>query len=126
MQALKNETDKLLTTIAKYENDAKEANDRSDKADCDIRDLGKKCQSYEVEYDETNDKLLKVLASLEEKEKSLKTAEEEVSALSRRIMLMEEEAKKADTLLADTVTKLAIMSKNADGILKKVKYFENK
>ena len=74
MQALKNETDKLLTTIAKYENDAKEANDRSDKADCDIRDLGKKTQSYEVEYDETNDKLLKVLASLEEKEKSLKTA----------------------------------------------------
>ena len=58
--------DKLLFTIAKYENDAKEANDRSDKADCDIRDLGKKCQSYEVEFDETNDKLTKVIASLEE------------------------------------------------------------
>jgi chromosome segregation ATPase len=41
-------------------------------------------------------------------------------------MLMEEEAKKADTLLADTVTKLAYASKEADGILKKVKYFENK
>jgi hypothetical protein len=39
---------------------------------------------------------------------------------------MEEEAKKADTLLADTVTKLAYASKEADGILKKVKYFENK
>merc|ERR1712048_152961 len=69
---------------------------------------GKKIQGYEVEFDETNDKLTKALAALEEKEKAFKNAEEEVSALSRRIMLMEEEAKKAD------------------GILKKVKYFENK
>lgn len=126
MQSLKAETDKLLQTIARHESDAKEANDRSDKADCDIRDLGKKTQTYECDYDETNDKLAKVNASLEEKEKSFKTAEEEVSASSRRIMLMEEEAKKADSLLADTVTKLALMSKNADGILKKVKFFENK
>merc|ERR1712158_226803 len=41
-------------------------------------------------------------------------------------MLMEEEAKKADSTLAETVTKLAMASKEADGILKKVKYFENK
>merc|ERR1712150_440672 len=41
-------------------------------------------------------------------------------------MLMEEESKKADTTLADTVTKLALASKEADGILKKVKYFESK
>merc|ERR1739845_210450 len=78
------------------------------------------------DFDDTNDKLTKVTATLEEREKSFKTAEEEVSALSRRIMLMEEEAKKADTSLAETVTKLAMASKEADGILKKVKYFENK
>merc|ERR1740129_598927 len=59
-------------------------------------------------------------------EKAFKTAEEEVSALTRRIMLMEEEAKKADSSLAETVTKLALASKDADGILKKVKYFESK
>merc|ERR1712241_709522 len=51
---------------------------------------------------------------------------EEVSALSRRIMLMEEEAKKADGSLAETVTKLALASKEADAILKQVKFFENK
>ena len=39
---------------------------------------------------------------------------------------MEEEAKKADSSLADTVTKLALASKDADGILKKVKFFESK
>merc|ERR1712241_481811 len=60
------------------------------------------------------------------KEKEFKTAEEDVGALTRRVMLMEEEAKKSETSLADTVTKLALKSKEADAILKKVKYFENK
>merc|ERR1711953_1472742 len=64
--------------------------------------------------------------TLEEAEKNFKNAEDEVSALSRRIMLMEEEAKKADGNLAETVTKLALASKEADAILKQVKYFENK
>lgn len=35
-------------------------------------------------------------------------------------MLMEEEAKKSETTLANTVTKLAITSKEADDVLKKV------
>merc|ERR1712083_13496 len=66
------------------------------------------------------------MTNLEEREKAFKNAEEEVSALTRRIMLMEEEAKKADSNLAETVTKLAHASKEADGILKKVKFYENK
>merc|ERR1712003_613585 len=95
MQSLKSETDGLLATIAKFETETKEANAKCDQHDCDIRDLGKKIQGYEVEFDETNDKLTKALTNLEEREKALKNAEEEVSASSRRIMLMEEEAKKA-------------------------------
>merc|ERR1712048_108317 len=126
MQSLKSETDQLLTTIARYEADTKDANSKNDQHEADIRDLGKKIQGYECDFDETNDKLTKALAALEEKEKAFKNAEEEVSALSRRIMLMEEEAKKADSSLADTVTKLANASKEADAILKRVKYFENK
>ena len=126
MQSLKSETDNLMSTIGRYDAQTLESNKLSDKFDCDIRDLGKKTSGYEVDFDETNDKLLKALESLEEKEKAFKTAEEEVSALSRRILLMEEEAKKADSTLADTVTKLALASKEADGILKKVKFFEGK
>merc|ERR1712039_1118252 len=125
MQSLKGETDVLYATIARFESDTKDANALSDKHDADIRDLGKKIQGYEVDFDETNDKLTKAMTTLEEAEKNFKNAEE-VSALSRRIMLMEEEAKKADSSLAETVTKLAMASKDADGILKKVKYFENK
>ena len=126
MQSLKNETDHLLANIDKFEANKVAADKEADKHDCDIRDLGKKITNCESEFDETNDKLVKNLESLEEKEKAYKTAEEEVSALSRRIMLMEEEAKKSDTSLASTVTQLALASKEADGILKKVKYFEGK
>merc|ERR1712179_416840 len=55
-----------------------------------------------------------------------KEVEGDISALSRRIMLMEEESKKSEETLATTVTKLALSSKEADGILKKVKVFESK
>merc|ERR1712113_636077 len=41
-------------------------------------------------------------------------------------MLMEEEAKKSEQTLADTVTRLANKSKEADSVLKKVKVFEGK
>merc|ERR1711923_661160 len=72
-----------------------------------------------------NDKLQKATESLEEKDKHFKEVEADVSALSRRIMLMEEEAKKSEQNLADTVTKLATCSKEADNILKKVKVVES-
>merc|ERR1712029_741516 len=54
-----------------------------------------------------------------------KEVESDVAALTRRIMLMEEEDKKAADTLCNTVTKLAITSKNADQILKAVKVVEN-
>jgi len=94
MQSLKAETDGLYATIQKFEDATAESNRQSDQADCDIRDYGKKVHSFEIDFDETNDKLQKATESLEEKEKSLKEVEADVSALTRRIMLMEEEAKK--------------------------------
>merc|ERR1711990_572619 len=126
MQSLKSETDGLYAVIKGFEDETKESNRRSDQADCDIRDYGKKVHGLEIDFDETNDKLQKVTLTLEEREKSFKEVEGDISALSRRIMLMEEEAKKSETNLADTVTKLALSSKEADGILKKVKVFESK
>ena len=80
-------------------------------ADCDIRDYGKKVHGYEIEFDETNDKLQKATESLEEKDKMFKEVEGDIAALSRRIMLMEEESKKSEETLAGTVTKLALSSK---------------
>merc|ERR1712193_248651 len=101
MQSLKAETEQLYATIASFEEATREASARADQADCDIRDLGKKVQNLEMGYDETNDKLTKASESLEEEDK-----------------------KSADNL-CNTVTKLAITSKNADQILKAVKVVEN-
>jgi len=126
MQSLKGETDGLYATIKKFDDLKKEYDGVSDQADCDIRDFGKKVHSYEIEFDETNDKLQKATESLEEKEKMFKEVEADIAALSRRIMLMEEESKKSEETLAGTVTKLALSSKEADGILKKVKVYESK
>jgi chromosome segregation ATPase len=125
MQSLKSETDSLYKTIAGFENDTKEATDRADQADCDIRDYGKKVQSLEIGYDETNDKLTKATESLEEADKQFKEVEGDVAALTRRIMLMEEEDKKSADVLCGTVTKLALTSKSADNVLKAVKSVES-
>jgi len=84
----KSETDGLYATIKKFDDAKKEYDGVSDQADCDIRDYGKKVHGYEIEFDETNDKLQKATESLEEKDKMFKEVEGDISALSRRIMLM--------------------------------------
>jgi len=125
MQSLKGETDGLYATIAGFEEATREAVARADQADCDIRDYGKKVQQLEIGFDETNDKLTKATESLEEAEKQFKEVESDVSALTRRIMLMEEEDKKAAEQLCQTVTKLAVTSKSADNVMKTIKVVEN-
>merc|ERR1719187_1110479 len=125
MQSLKAETEGLYATIARFEDATKEFSARADQADCDIRDYGKKVQQLEIAYDETNDKLTKANESLEEAEKQFKEVESDVSALTRRIMLMEEEDKKSAEQLCQTVTKLAQSSKAADNVMKLIKVVEN-
>jgi len=125
MQSLKSETDGLYNTIAGFEEATREAAARADQADCDIRDYGKKVQQLEIGFDETNDKLTKANESLEEAEKQFKEVESDVSALTRRIMLMEEEDKKSAEQLCQTITKLALTSKAADNVMKTIKVVEN-
>merc|ERR1712130_70901 len=125
MQSLKSETDGLYNTIAGFEEATREAAARADQADCDIRDYGKKVQQLEIGFDETNDKLTKATESLEEAEKQFKEVESDVSALTRRIMLMEEEDKKSAEQLCQTITKLALTSKAADNVMKTIKVVEN-
>merc|ERR1712010_227644 len=64
------------------------------------------------------------MGTLEEAEKQFKEVESDVSALTRRIMLMEEEDKKTAETLCATVTKLAVTSKAADTVLKSIKVVE--
>ena len=126
MKSLKDETDGLYAIINKLEEETNEANKQCDQADCDIRDFGKKVHSFEIAFEETLDKVNKANEGFEEKDKLHREEESNISALTRRIMLLEEEAKKAETTLANTVTKLAMSSKEADEVLKKVKVVESK
>merc|ERR1712168_1546283 len=125
MQSLKSETEGLYATIRGFEEATKEATARADQADCDIRDYGKKVQNLEIAYDETNDKVVKATEQYAEADKTFKEVEADVGALTRRIMLMEEEDKKSADTLCNTVTKLSITSKNADNFMKSVKTVEN-
>merc|ERR1712045_1031314 len=109
MKSLKDETDQLYAIIKRFEDETKESNSVLEQAECDIRDYGKKVHGFE--FDETLDKLNKANESYEEKDKMHKEVEADIAALSRRIMLMEEESKKAEVNLANTVTKLALSSK---------------
>merc|ERR1712051_883107 len=102
MQSLKSETDSLYSIINNFEEDAKESNRRSDQADCDIRDYGKKVHGLEIEFDETCDKLQKATESLEELDKNLRAStkmaadnEQKLDELSRKLGVQEAELKRA-------------------------------
>merc|ERR1711892_870413 len=125
MQSLKGETDQLYGIIRNFEEEGKEAEARANQADCDIRDYGKKVQQFEIGFDETNDKLTQALSQYEEAEKHFKEVEADIAALTRRIMLMEEEDKKSAENLCGTITKLAVTYKQADTTLKAVKVVES-
>merc|ERR1719431_230881 len=71
----------------------------ADQADTDIRDYAKKVHGFEMEFEDTLDKLNKANEAFEEKDKTHKEVEGDIAALTRRIMLMEEEAKKADEVM---------------------------
>merc|ERR1719374_321928 len=63
---------------------------------------------------------------MEEAEKEYKDKEEDVNAASRRCLLMEEETRISTEKLANTVLKLALMSKDADNIIKGSRHWESK
>merc|ERR1712156_1241053 len=64
--------------------------------------------------------------AIRKKMQSLKSETDTLFSSIANFEGLTKEAKKADSSLAETVTKLAMASKEADGILKKVKDFENK
>ena len=89
MQSLKSETDNLYSQIRSFEDETKVANEIATNCDSEIREISKRIGLLETDCDNTNDKLVSTFNKLEETEKTLKTTEEDVNALSRRQALME-------------------------------------
>jgi len=126
MQSMKAETDDLYKKINEYETTTKEANSVSDKLDCDLRDLGKKVQKFETKMEETMEQLQLSGSKMEEAEKDFKDKDDDVNAQSRRVLLLEEECRISVEKLATIVLKLAVMSKEADNIVKGCRHWESK
>jgi len=126
MQSMKVETDDLYAKIAEFERATKEANAISDKYDADIRDTGKKVQKFETGLEETMEKLQASQSKMDEAEAEFKDKDEDVNAQSRRVLLLEEESRISVEKLATTILKLALMSKDADNIVKSCRHWESK
>ena len=116
----------MYKKINEYEEATKAANAISDKFDADIRDTGKKVQKFECSLEETMEKLQASATKMEEAEKEFKDKEDDVNASSRRCVLMEEEVRINVEKLANTILKLAHMSKEADKIVKGMREWESK
>jgi len=126
MQSMKAETDELYRKIREFEDTTKESNNVSDQFEIQIRDMGKKVQKFETSMEEILEKLQASAAKMDEAEKDFKDKDEDVNAQSRRVLLLEEESRGSVTKLANTCMKLALMSKDADNIVKSCRHWESK
>merc|ERR1712226_171141 len=111
---------------AEYEDDIKSSNAISDEYDVQIRDVGKKVQKLETAFEEIQEKTTASAAKMDEAEKEFKDKDDDVNAAARRVVLMEGEATVSVEKLATTVMKLALMSKEADNIIKGARHWESK
>ena len=118
MQSLKYETDELYKNIQENDQVTKDANDRSDRCDCDIRDFSKKITKMESDFEETSEKLQKASADLLEKSKAHQELESDLSAICRRVQLLEDELSKSEIKLAKATLDLANEPKRADKVVK--------
>ena len=123
---MKVEIDDMYNKCKEYEDATKEANNASDKNDIDIRDVGKKVQKMETKMEEILEQLQASNSKMEQLDAEYKDKEEDVNAQSRRVLLLESECSIQIEKLATTVLKLALMSKDADNIVKGCRHWEGK
>merc|ERR1712133_134556 len=116
---MKFDIDALYAKNAEYEEDIRQSNSISDQFDIQIRDTGKKVQKFETAFEEILEKMTASAAKMDEAEKEFKDKDDDVNAAARRVVLMEGEA-------TVSVEKLALMSKEADNIIKGARHWESK
>ena len=83
-------------------------------------------QKLETNLEETMEKLQASNSKMEEAEKEFKDKDDDVNGQARRVLLLEEESRISVEKLATTVMKLALMSKDADNIVKNCRTWESK
>merc|ERR1711992_30593 len=100
MEKLANETAEAEQRINHYE-EIKAANEaEAEKFEEQLRNIQKKMQAMESQYDVCIEDLFNQTVKLEEMEKKAGNAEGEVGDLARRLLLMEESSVKSEERLA--------------------------
>jgi len=118
MVKLSNETEEAVAKTNKFDLVAETASKEADKIEDQLRNIQKKMQTQESQFDVVTEDLFNATIKLEEKEKVAANAEADVGALSRRILLMEDEADKSENRLATAISDLLRASLRADEQIK--------
>lgn len=125
MQSLATDTAAALERAYKYETEIQSTTAVAEGFEEQLRNIQKKMQSMEGQFDACTETLFDVSLKLEVKEKAFANAEGDVGGLSRRILLLEDEVEKSEERLAVNITKLCKESKRADLAVKKRQQLEN-
>ena len=125
MQTLATDTASAVERASAFELEITTTTALADGYEEQVRSIQKKMQSLEGQFDVCVETLFDVSLKLEVKEKAYTNAEGDVGALSRRILLLEDEEEISEDRLAATVTKLCGESKRADQAIKKRQMLEN-
>ncbi|XP_040566921.1 tropomyosin [Lepeophtheirus salmonis] len=125
MFSLAQATEEASSRTSLYEEEIRRVNEIADKFEEQVRNIQKKMQTMEGQFDSCTEQLFEATVKLEVKEKALSNAEGDVGALSRRVLLLEEEVERSEERLAKAVTDLARHSQRADAAVKKRQALEN-
>ena len=126
MESLKGETKDTVDKIKDLETSTEKDNEREVKANDLLKHITRKYLLVEKDFDETLEKYKATSLKLESVEIAYDQVEEESNAMSRRVMLLEDEEVKSTRKLAQVVLDLAKMSLDADNQAKKVKLLEQR
>ena len=119
MEKLANETAEAEARIAHFD-EIKAANEaEAEKFEEQLRNVQKKMQVMESQFDVCTEDLFNQTVKLEEMEKKAGNAESEVSALRGRLILLQENNEKQEERLAKSTLELASACKRADDSVRK-------
>ena len=125
MEKLANETAEAESRIAHFEELKAQNEAEAEKFEEQVRNVQKKMQAMESQFDVCTEDLFNQTIKLEEMEKKAGNAEGEVSALRSRLILLQENNEKQEERLCKATLELAGACKRADAAVKKRIELEN-
>lgn len=124
MESLVKEKDDSISTSEALENDVKDFVNKAKEYDKNISEKEKMISNLEIQLDDTMTKTIQKNEKLEVASKTASDSELEVSALVRRVQLLDEETTRVNERLIEVLDKLKIVEKTAEDNERAVKILE--